>query len=64
MARLGVTVVLIAAVVCSAVAVMVVFLAKYASHALWLLLPVAGILAGMGIFLGFVAWRASKPQSP
>jgi len=64
MGRLGVSVVLIAATVCGAVAVMVVFLAKYASESLWLVLPVAGILAGMGIFLSFVAWRASKPQSP
>ncbi len=63
MARLGVTVVLISTAVCGAVAVMVIFLAKYASQWLWLVLPTAGILAGMGIFLSLFAWRASRPQS-
>jgi len=63
MARIGVTFVLIAVAVCAAVAVMVVFLAMHAATSLWLVLPVAGILAGMGAFLGFVAWRASRPRA-
>jgi len=60
MARVGVTLVLIAACVCAAVLVMVIFLAMNASHALWLVLPVAGILAAMGSILGIAAWRASR----
>jgi len=62
MARVGVTFVLIALAVCAAVAVMVVFLAIHASQSLWLVLPVAAILAGMGSLLALMAWRASKPQ--
>ena len=62
MARIGATFVLIALAVCAAVAVMVVFLSMNAPDALWLVLPVAGILAAMGSLLGLMAWRASKPQ--
>jgi len=61
MARIGVTFVLITLAVCAAVAVMVVFLSMYASHSLWLVLPVAAILASMGTVLGLIAWRASRP---
>ena len=60
MGRVGVTLVLIAACVCAAVLVMVIFLAMYASNALWLVLPVTAILAVMGSVLGIAAWRASR----
>ena len=55
MARIGVALVGIAIAVCCAVAAMVLILAIFAAHSLWLVLPVSGILAGMGIVLGVVA---------
>jgi|GEM_PF-3642305 len=63
MDRLSETVVKIALSVCVATAAMVIVLALFASHTLWLVLPVTGILAVMGIILGSVASRGSSANS-
>lgn len=59
MRRAGAAMVGIAVAVSGAVAVIVAILALFASHALWVVLPVTGILAGMGIVLGVIAWQGS-----
>ena len=57
--RVGPTLVMIAASVSGAIAAMVIVLALFASHAMWIVLPIGAILAAMGCLLGVVAWRAS-----
>lgn len=59
MRRAGAAMVGIAVAVSGAVAVIVAILALFASHAIWVVLPVTGILAGMGIVLGVIAWQGS-----
>jgi len=56
--RVGPTLALIAVSVSLAIATIVIVLALFASHTMWIVLPVTGILAGMGSILGIVAWRA------
>ena len=59
MERVGPTLAGIAVAVSAAIAGIVIVLALFASHTMWIVLPVAGILAVMGCVLGIAAWRAS-----
>jgi len=56
--RVGPTLALIAVSVSAAIATIVIVLALFASHTMWIVLPVSGILGVLGCVLGIVAWKA------
>ena len=58
MERVGPTLALIAVSVSAAIATIVIVLALFASHTMWIVLPVSGILGVLGCVLGIVAWKA------
>lgn len=62
MRKIGVTLVLITASISAAVCILAIYLATNAPTATWLVLPITGILAFMGILLGAFALRSTRDQ--
>jgi len=60
--RIGVTLVLITASISAAACILAIYLATRAPSAIWLVLPITGILAFMGVLLGAFALQSTRDQ--